>query len=172
MLIGQQLSQSARSCVSPPYCTGLTCLTRSLSIAAVNAREALAAQIDARIAALKHARLKEATQAAEKALATAITLPAVELLQTCPNNLWPRLHTAKRKAVAAGEKVLGEQLAGVDLEAAEQSALAAKLEAAADGKLRSHLQEAALTRSSRMRDAFHEAFAVDEHGTPRTWRPR
>lgn len=34
------------------------------------------------------------------------------------------------------------------------------------------VQEAALTRVTRMRDAFNTAFSLDEHGTPRTWRPQ
>jgi hypothetical protein len=35
-----------------------------------------------------------------------------------------------------------------------------------------HLQEAALTRVTKMRDVFNHSFGLDEHGTPRTWRPR
>lgn len=34
------------------------------------------------------------------------------------------------------------------------------------------LQEAALTRVTKMRDVFNSSFGLDEHGTPRTWRPR
>jgi hypothetical protein len=34
------------------------------------------------------------------------------------------------------------------------------------------LQEAALTRVTKMRDVFNHSFGLDEHGTPRTWRPR
>jgi hypothetical protein len=34
------------------------------------------------------------------------------------------------------------------------------------------LQEAALTRVSKMRDVFNSSFSLDDHGTPRTWRPK
>jgi hypothetical protein len=34
------------------------------------------------------------------------------------------------------------------------------------------VQEAALTRVSKMRDVFNKHFSLDEEGTPRTWRPK
>lgn len=34
------------------------------------------------------------------------------------------------------------------------------------------LQEAALTRVSKMRDVFNKHFSLDSEGTPRTWRPQ
>jgi hypothetical protein len=34
------------------------------------------------------------------------------------------------------------------------------------------LQEAALTRVSKMRDVFNKHFSLDAEGTPRTWRPK
>lgn len=36
----------------------------------------------------------------------------------------------------------------------------------------SRLQDAVLTRVTRMRDVFNHRFSLDEHGTPRTWRPK
>ena len=45
------------------------------------------------------------------------------------------------------------------------------MEGLAAAKMAQHLQEAALTRVSRMKDRFNEVFAMDKDGTPRTWRP-
>jgi hypothetical protein len=55
----------------------------------------------------------------------------------------------------------------VDLSAAERAKLAGGLHADSAAKLRSLVGEAALTRAPRMKEKFHEAFALDEQGTPR-----
>ena len=63
--------------------------------------------------------------------------------------------------------MLRELLVGVELSDAERKAAGAKLHAAGQAKLASLLQEAALTRVSRMRDAFNASFTLDENKTPR-----
>lgn len=115
----------------------------------------------------KHARVKEAVGAADKHLQALLTPTAIDLLQHCPPDLWPKLHAARGSAEAAAEGVLHDLLAGVDLSDAEANTAGLKLHAAGQAKLASLLQEAALTRVSRMRDAFNESFTLDDNKTPR-----
>lgn len=63
--------------------------------------------------------------------------------------------------------MLHDLLAGVDLSDAEAQAAGTKLHAAGQKKLASLLQEATLTRVSRMRDTFNASFTLDENKTPR-----
>lgn len=45
--------------------------------------------------------------------------------------------------------------------------MVARTQGEAEAKLRSLVGEAALTRVSRMKEKFHDVFALDEHGMPR-----
>ncbi|KAI8462488.1 MAG: root hair defective 3 GTP-binding protein [Monoraphidium minutum] len=136
------------------------------------AREALGRMVGDYVDKAKHGRVKEAVAAADKRLSSLLTPTAVDLLQDCPQGLWPKLHAAKASATAAAGTTLQAALAGIDMSEAERKAAAAKLAAAGQAKLASLLQEAALTRVSRMRDAFNTSFTLDENKTPRTWMPR
>ncbi|GBF96639.1 hypothetical protein Rsub_09272 [Raphidocelis subcapitata] len=120
----------------------------------------------------KHGRVKEAVTVADKRLTALLTPTAIDLLQDCPPGLWPKLHAALASAAAAAESTLTQALEGIELSAAERQAASKKLQAAGQAKLASLLQEAALTRVSRMRDAFNTSFTLDENKTPRTWMPR
>lgn len=61
------------------------------------AREALAAQTQEHIDRAKQACLKEALHSTEATLTKLIAVPAVELLQTFPQNLWQQLHTVHKQ---------------------------------------------------------------------------
>ncbi|KAF6265964.1 RHD3/Sey1 [Scenedesmus sp. NREL 46B-D3] len=141
-------------------------------LSADEARASLEARIQEHIEKAKHAAVKEALRKTEDELHKLIAVPAVELLQGFPANLWQQLHTVRLQAVATASTDLSSALTGVSLSAEEEAALHIKLQAAADKKLGDLLQEAALTRVTKMRDAFNSSFGLDEHGTPRTWRPR
>uniref|UniRef100_A0A383VTW4 Protein ROOT HAIR DEFECTIVE 3 homolog n=1 Tax=Tetradesmus obliquus TaxID=3088 RepID=A0A383VTW4_TETOB len=141
-------------------------------LSADEARGSLEAKVQEHIEKAKHAAVKEALRRTEDELHKLIAVPAVELLQSFPANLWQQLHTVRSQAVSTASTDLSSALAGVTLSAEEQASLQSKLQAAADKKLRDLLQEAALTRVTKMRDVFNSSFGLDEHGTPRTWRPR
>lgn len=115
----------------------------------------------------KHGRVKEAVSASDKHLQALLTPTAIDLLSHCSPTLWPKLHSARASAESGAENVLRELLVGVELSDAERKAARAKLHAAGQAKLASLLQEASLTRVSRMRDAFNASFTLDENKTPR-----
>eukprot|EP00775_Hariotina_reticulata_P006126 gene6126-6365_t len=136
------------------------------------ARHDLSSAIQEHIDKAKHALLKEALHSTEVTLSKLIAVPGVELLATFPANLWQQLHSVRQQAVSTASADLSSALTGAQLDEQEKQMLKQKLDAAADKKLADLLQEAALTRVSKMRDAFNTSFSLDEHGTPRTWRPK
>jgi hypothetical protein len=137
------------------------------------ARTALASALDALVDRLKRQRLKDALHAAQRLAADGVAVPAVELLQSFPPLLWPRLHSSRDEALEAARKSLDEALKGVDLTEEEAAHADARLQASAEGKLRDLLREAALTRVARMRERFSASFSVDpDTRAPRSWRPR
>ncbi|KAF8071092.1 RHD3 [Scenedesmus sp. PABB004] len=147
-------------------------LVPGTGLTADEARASLAASIAEHVDKAKHAALKEALAARELTLTRLVAVPAVELLASFPPNLWQQLHAVRKQAIATTSTELAAALSGMALTAEERGALDAKLAAAAEKKTADLLQEAALTRVTKMRDVFNHAFSLDEHGTPRTWRPK
>eukprot|EP00879_Flechtneria_rotunda_P005764 GHRR01006065.1.p1 GENE.GHRR01006065.1~~GHRR01006065.1.p1 ORF type:complete len:797 (+),score=315.22 GHRR01006065.1:159-2549(+) len=141
-------------------------------LTADEARSQLSALVAQHIEKAKQARIGEAVQATEVTLNKLIAVPVVELLATFPHNLWQQLHAARKQALSSCLSSLTESLTGVRLDEKEQARLVAQLSTAADKRLADLLQEAALTRVSKMRDVFNHHFNLDESGTPRTWRPK
>eukprot|EP00878_Enallax_costatus_P007274 GHUV01007620.1.p1 GENE.GHUV01007620.1~~GHUV01007620.1.p1 ORF type:complete len:669 (+),score=286.68 GHUV01007620.1:963-2969(+) len=147
-------------------------LVTGTDLTADEARDKLAVELHEHIERCKHLATKEALHAIEGELTKIIAVPAVELLQTFPQNLWSKLDSVRKQATASSSRDLQQRLSGYALTAEEQKSLVSKLAAAADKKLGDLLQEAALTRVAKMRDVFNNRFQLDEHGTPRTWRPK
>ncbi|KAK9824432.1 hypothetical protein WJX72_010204 [[Myrmecia] bisecta] len=136
------------------------------------AQHEMVQSIDAYIEGLKQAKVAEVQRLAERCLADALAGPAISLLDHAPADLWPRLGKLLASAAAKAEQVVSEGLVGYDLSEEEQYALATQLDSFANGKLEGHVQEAAHTALSRMKDKFTEVFSRDEKGMPRAWGPR
>lgn len=130
------------------------------------------AALDALIESLKQKKIAQVLTTVDKSLAQLISRPAVSLLDSLPQGLWPRLHAARKQAVATAEKALFEGLSGYSLTEAERQQLMDKLADSGRARVESHVREAASTRLSRMTSKFHSTFALDEQNTPRTWQPR
>jgi hypothetical protein len=67
----------------------------SLAHAADEARQSLEDKIQQHVEKAKHAAVKEALHRTEDELHKLIAVPAVELLQGFPANLWQQLHTVR-----------------------------------------------------------------------------
>lgn len=72
--------------------------------AADEARGSLEAKVQEHIAKAKHAAVKEALRRTEDELHKLIAVPAVELLQSFPANLWQQLHTVRSQVRETGRK--------------------------------------------------------------------
>eukprot|EP00877_Chromochloris_zofingiensis_P002056 jgi/Chrzof1/11851/Cz06g12110.t1 len=147
-------------------------MIRQTPLSGDTARGLLLQQIDDAVDKLKHLRVKDALHTVDKDMTQRITVPMIELLQTFPPGLWPRLHAVRDRAVSNAAKSLFDELKGVELTQQEGQALQDKLESNSSRKMQAHLQEAALTRVSRMKDRFQDVFALDESKTPRTWKAK
>lgn len=104
------------------------------------ARGLLLQQIDDAVDKLKHLRVKDALHTVDKDMTQRITVPMIELLQTFPPGLWPRLHAVRDRAVSNAAKSLFDELKGVELTQQEGQALQDKLESNSSRKMQAHLQ--------------------------------
>ncbi|KAG1660222.1 hypothetical protein FOA52_005092 [Chlamydomonas sp. UWO 241] len=129
-------------------------------------------RVDAHIASVRSQRIASAMATSERALVSTLSGPCVSLLDACPPNLWARLQALSADAAKGAQRSVAAQLGGFGLGAEEMADLAERLAAAAWGRVEAHAREGALTRMSRMKDKFTEAFTLDRNKTPRTWGTR
>eukprot|EP00197_Chlamydomonas_leiostraca_P006826 CAMPEP_0202877232 /NCGR_PEP_ID=MMETSP1391-20130828/30312_1 /ASSEMBLY_ACC=CAM_ASM_000867 /TAXON_ID=1034604 /ORGANISM="Chlamydomonas leiostraca, Strain SAG 11-49" /LENGTH=609 /DNA_ID=CAMNT_0049559227 /DNA_START=36 /DNA_END=1862 /DNA_ORIENTATION=- len=131
---------------------------------------AFEAALDAHIAGVRTDKMGDALARAERQVSAATSGPIIGLLDACPPGVWSKLHSVAREAAATAEKGLLQTLSGFSLSEGEKKELGGKLRASANKRLEGHVQEAALTRISRMKDRFTEVFTLDASKTPRLWR--
>lgn len=134
------------------------------------ARATLEAQMGEVVAGETKALVGAQVEEVEEELRKAMAVTLVDLLAGFRASSWPKLHAVRQQALADAQAALAGRLQGLDLTREQAAGLEAALGAAADKKLGQAVQEAALTRVGRMKDAFHAAFALDDSGTPRAWR--
>ncbi|GAB4820674.1 hypothetical protein N2152v2_007720 [Parachlorella kessleri] len=135
------------------------------------AREQLEHEIAAHIQSVRLEAVGAALTAAQKAAGAAVSAGAVPLLETPPQDLWPRLAKVLARASHKTQEQLDVAVEGYGVEGSELEELHSRLAAAARAQLVSHAREAANTALSRIKDRFNEVFQRDEQGMPRTWAP-
>lgn len=135
-------------------------------------QQALADAVQGAIQAAVQRKVSDVTQSSIKTLGSSLTTPTTAMLDSPPADLWPRLQKLYKRGVTNAQQRVADGLAGYDVPAATLETAHAQLQAAADGKLQTHVREAANTALSRLRDRFNDAFSRDEHGLVRSWGPR
>lgn len=126
--------------------------------------------MDSTIAQHRARFFKSALDQAEKQhLSSRLSTPIKSLLESCPDNLWPKLYAV---CLSASNEISGTLLAmlkGFDVIDGERAQLISEVSSRVQAKMVFHVKSASESLITRLNQGFSDHFTLDENKVPRSW---